>query len=268
MLPLHQEFLFFAKIWLTPRPGSPFALWLVMWTALEQSSTDGSGLQWKAIPQQGGKVSWQTTIYSTWKAFLPLVEELLEALCWTLGFQWEKARDSFQRAVLMGKSWHTSEPTVPLQGLGRSAGSRKIEREWVSLGHSTPTHTLAWRAKAFYSPSQKTPSAALGPVLLLKHTEAYSITPKWGPINSSPLGQHNALKIAIILALFESALTLPLISEPPPPQSTDRKGRKEFGCGSSRARSRAAQGFCFTWCQCTKLLEKFWWKSYCWIILH
>lgn len=132
----------------------------------------------------------------------------------------------------------------------RTRRERKIEREWRSLAHST-THTLAWRAKAFYSPTWTTPIAALGPVPLSKHSEAYSITPKWGPINYSPLRQHNALKIAIILALFESALTLPLICGPPQPWSTDRRGHKEFGCRSSKGMKLGCSAllFCLTCCQ-------------------
>lgn len=184
-------------------------------------------------------------------AFLPFGDQLLEALHWTLG---KEKRETLSRGLYW---WERAGTQQSLQSLykalaeaqARTRRERKIEREWRSLAHSTPTHTLAWRAKAFYSPTRTTPSAALGPVPLSKHSEAYSITPKWGPINSSPLRQHNALKIAIILALFESALTLPLICEPPQPRSTDRRGHKEFGCRSSRAWSWAALLFCFTCCQ-------------------
>lgn len=183
--------------------------------------------------------------------FLPFGDQLLEALHWTLG---KEKRETLSRGLYW---WERAGTQQSLQSLykalaeaqARVRRERMIEREGRSLAHSTPTHTLAWRAKAFYSPARTTPSAALGPVPLSKHSEAYSITPKWGPINSCPLRQSNSLKIAIILALFESALTLPLICEPPQPRSTDRRGHKEFGCRSSRAWSWAALLFCFTCCQ-------------------
>lgn len=42
----------------------------------------------------------------------------------------------------MGKSWHTTEPTVPLQGLGRSAGSNeKGEKDRARMKESGPQHT-------------------------------------------------------------------------------------------------------------------------------
>lgn len=75
-------------------------------------------------------------------ALLPFGDQLLEALHWTLGFWWGEARDYFQRAVLMGKSWHITEPVVPLQGLGRSAGSNeKGEKDWERIKESGPQHT-------------------------------------------------------------------------------------------------------------------------------
>lgn len=73
-------------------------------------------------------------------ALLPFGDQLLEALHWTLGFWWGEARDYFQRAVLMGKSWHITEPVVPLQGLGRSAGSsEKGEKDWEENKGVWPT---------------------------------------------------------------------------------------------------------------------------------